>query len=393
MGHALALARGVLQPQAPAGPDLARAGAKAQVVGGEGKARLAPLRGQATAEFVQRQRGQARAQAGFHVPQRQVGGDAGHLPPFHVGPGAHRALAGEHLDAPVGQVHIGPQARHVHAGEIGEQLAVPALPARLAFGLAAQVEQGLAQVGAQAQALTPFGGRSGVEPELVVARLVARHEIQRAQLQRRLATQVVGPAHGAVLDHELGLGKKPVGGRVVTAVRPGQVQPGHLDVALRGAPHVEHRRGDHHLLEAQPPQRTDRQRGAHARQVQGFAPGGVEQPHVAQLEGGHQGGQEIGQPVVPRRSGLGPDRPHAHGYPYRGAGPAFQVGTPLADSRHNPQMQHAQGECEQAPDGQHQPEQQPRRHGKCLEGSRGGCTHRRFGGICRALMVHVHCKL
>ena len=69
-------------------------------------------------------------------------------PARDVGPGPHRAVALADFDAEVG---IAPQLRHIDAGEVAVQLAVPFLPVAMARG-----QQGLAKQAAQAESLAPF---------------------------------------------------------------------------------------------------------------------------------------------------------------------------------------------------------------------------------------------
>ncbi|WP_382322297.1 hypothetical protein ACFJGX_06120 [Hydrogenophaga sp. UC242_50] len=266
--------------------------------------------------------------------------------------------------------------------EVRVQLAAPVVPDRLTGRAATELDQGLAQAPPHAQALTPFGRRRGVEPELVRAGCVAHHEAQGPQGQRGLGAQLVRPAHGAVLDDELAQGEEPVGGAAVLLARARDVEPGHLDAALRGAPHVQHRLVDHDLFEVAVPEGAHRHRGAHQRQVQGDAAMGIEQLHVAQLERRHEGGQET------QAAGgvVGPDLAHLHRSTHRAAGPSFQLRAPFADSGHNPPIQRCPGQHEEAPGQEHEPQAKPGHHRKCLEGSRGR------GDGSRAL-IHVHRKL
>jgi hypothetical protein len=376
------LFRGVLQAQPAAGPVHAFVGTEAQVFGGHGEPGVGPLRGQAPLQVIDRQRRQFAAELDIDVAQRQVGRDAGHRAVHHIGPGAQRALARAHLDAPGREVRMGAQPFHVHVAEVGVELAGPVVPGQLVRGTAPEFDQRFAQPPEQAQARAPFGRRRGVDPELVRARGVAGHEGEVVEHQRGLAAQVIGPAHGAVADHELAQGKEPIGGTTVAFTGLCEVQASHLDAALRGAPHVQHRLVDHDLLEVAVPEGAHRQRSAHQRQVQGDAALRVEQLHVAQLERRHQGGQ----PTLAVGGAASPDLAHLHRSPYRAAGPAFQLRTPFADSGHNPPIQHGPARHEQGPSEKNEPQTKPGCHRECLEGSPGR------GDGSRAL-IHVHRKL
>ena len=375
----------VRQPHLAGGPVQAVLGAEGQVVAGDLEALRVPGRHHPAIDALQRQFGQLLAQARGHLAQAQIGGGAGHLAALDVDPGAQPPLPGAHLGAPFGEVHIGLQTRDVDRRKVAVGLAAPVVPGRLAGRPVAQVQQGLAHLGHQAEGLAPFGRRCRVQPQQVAAHAVAGHEMQVLQGQRRLPVQLVGPAHGAALDHEFGLREKPVRGAVVVRLRTRKIEAGDFDVALRRAPDVEHRRFDQQLFEPQPPERGDRHRRPHLGQQQGFAALRVEQAHVAQLQRRHQAEQEAGA-----RAGtalrLGAYGAHLDRYPHSRTGPALQVGTPFADSRHNPEMQGAPGESEQGPDRQHHPQQQPSDRRPGLLGSRGR------NGWGRAL-IHIHCKL
>ena len=373
---------GVLQSQGAAWPVHALAGAKAQVVAGDGEPVVRPLRHQPPLQFVQGQRGQIATELRVHLAQRQIGRDAGHCAVGHFGPGAQRALTSAHLHPPGGEVHVRTQSRHVHPAEVGVELAAPALPGLLAGRTPHQIDQRFAQLCAQAQALAPFGRRCRVQPELVLARGVARHKRHIAQRQRGLRAQVVRPAHRATLDRELTLGEKPVGRPSIALSLATQVQPGHLKAALRGAAHVQHRPVDHDLLEVAMPQRMHRHRRAHQRQVQGDAALRIEELDVAQLERRH----ENRQPMGALGGVVGPDVTHPNRCPYRAAGPSFQLGAPFADSGHNPPIQRGPGHHEQAPRQEHEPQTEPGCHRKRLEGSRGRSDRSRA-------LIHVHRKL
>ena len=333
--------------------------------------------------------GSCGAEAGGELLQRQIDRGAGDAAIVEIGPGAQGALARSHAHVPGRQIDIGLQARDIDLGEIGEELTAPVVPGcgtRAALGHGRKIEQGLTQATPQAQALAPLGRGRGVEAELVAARGVAHHQVQLAQGQRGLLAQVVGPAQGAVADHELGLREEPVGAAAVGLGGAGEIEPGDEDVVFGRAAHIERGRVDHQLLEAQAPQRAHRQGGVDLRQVQSLAASGVKKPHIAQLESGHEGGQPRAPGLASAALGFGADFTDLDGNPHRLGRPSFHGGAPVVDSRHNDQMNRAQGEREKAPDGHHHPQQQPRGHGECLGDSRGR------GEGSRAL-IHILCKL
>jgi hypothetical protein len=124
----------------------------------------------------------------------------------------------------------------------------------------------------------------------MTAPLIAQHQVDIAQGDRGLAAQFVGPHDGAVTDHEFGLGEDPVQQAFVGDRAPGEVQPGHIQLAICGAAHVQ--RGAVHvqLIELQPQHGPGRQRQQHPGEPQRIAPLGVEQPYIEQLEGRQQTG-------------------------------------------------------------------------------------------------------
>jgi hypothetical protein len=386
-GGAFATGNRMTDAQHPARPDVSVTGSETQVIAAEAETVGVPVGSQATLQTHQVQLGQIGTQPGPQVLQVQLGGDRTDLAALHVGPGLHAALAGEHLDVPLGQVDVATQPTHVDAGKLGVQLAAPVVPwpGRPVGGVRHQIEQGLAQAGAQAEALAPFGRRCGVQPHLVLPAAVAHHQIQLPQRQRSvgLGPQLVGPAHGALADDELGLVEEPVA-RLASAVvvAAADVQPGHFDPALGGAPHVEDRRVDDDLFDTQPPQRGHGHRHVDLRQQQGFLAPRVEQAHVAQCDDGDQGRQQ----ALFARGRLGAQFADAHRYTHTGADPSLHGRAPLADSRHNPQVEGSPAECEQSPGGQHDPQQQSGGHRKDSEGSRGSCDRRRA-------LIHVQLKL
>ena len=373
---------GVRQAQAGGRPGHALGCAKRQVLGRQLIAIAGPGGGQPALQVVDGEHRQLGTQLRLHALQSKISRDAGQLPVEHISPGAQSPLSRAHFHPPVREVHIGAQAFHVDMGEVGEHLAVPAVPGVLACAIAVQIEQGFAQATAQAQAFAPRWRRRGIHTKLVRERGVARHEVQVLQRQRRLVPQVVGPAQRATLNDKFALGKKPVGTPGVALARTGQVQAGDLDAALRGAPHIEHRAVDHDLLETAAPEGARRERGADERQLQGHAALGVDELHVAQLERGHQ----RGQPGTPVLAVAGPYFTHPNRNSHRRAGPPFQVGAPFADSGHNPRVQAEPGQRKQAPARQNQPQHESGCQRNCLEGSRGSSDGSRS-------LIHVHRKL
>lgn len=314
-----AAARGrVLQPQVAAGPAHAVGGVELQGGGRELELFLVQLAGQPPGHCAQHQRLQAPAQRGVDAVEPEVGRAAHDLAPLHVGPQAQRAAA--FADAGV-EGDIAAQARDVHVGQVGIDLAVPGLPAARAHR-----QQRLAELPAQREALAPADRRRGVEPEAVAPGRVARHEAHVGQQQGLGLALLVGPAHGAALDHQLALGEKPVGGAGLSGGVGVHVQARHVQLAEHVAAHVELRPFDVELLEIEAPQRARRHAGHHPHEAQGFPLLGVVQHHVAQFEGGKE-------TIGTRR-----DRPDAHGYPDGLAGLCLERATVIADSRHNPRV-------------------------------------------------------
>ncbi len=207
-GHA-AFGPGPGQGDVAARPFLALGGAKLQVLGRELEAVGQPPARQAPGHGGQRQRLKPLAQRAAHARQRYIGGAANDVALAHIGPGAQGAPAGLNVQAQVG---VAAQLCHVDPGKLRVELAVPVAPLPGALR-----QQRLAEQPAQAEAVTPFGRRRGVQPQRMAARAVARDEIHLAQRERRTATQFVRPAQRAAADHEFGLAEKPVGRAAVVA--------------------------------------------------------------------------------------------------------------------------------------------------------------------------------
>ncbi len=162
------LVAGVHQGHVAAGPLQAVTGAKAQALGVEVKAVGALAAAYAPRDGFESQRLEFGAEAGIHVLQRHVGCPAGDRALAHVGPGAQRAVAARQFHAQRVHADILPHAGGIDAGELGEQLPGPGVEVA---GTARQ--QGLAEHAPDAEAVTPFSGRRGVEPQQVPAVRVA----------------------------------------------------------------------------------------------------------------------------------------------------------------------------------------------------------------------------
>ena len=331
----------VAQRQIAAGPAQAIVGHELQILGGQLKAVVQPATAHPPRHRAQRQWAQVLAQGSVDLVECHVHRAAADLAALHIHPRAHGAPALRDLQ-PL-QIGVPVQARHVHAREVGEQLAAPALPVAAVRG-----QQRLAELAAQGKGCAPLGGRRGVQAHLVAARAVAQHHAHLGERQRLGATLLVGPAQRAAANRHLGLGEQPVGRRTVAlgAVAEGQARDDDAPVAL--AAHVQLGAFDIDLLEPKAQQRARRQRHHHARQAQRLASLGVQQGHVLQL---HRGDQ----PFAARADGM-----DAHRYPQCALGLLFQLRTEVADTRHNPAMQPPPGGRQQQPEG-HQGDQSPSR--------------------------------
>jgi hypothetical protein len=178
----------------------------------------------------------------------------------------------------------------------------------------------------------------------VATALVAQHQVDIAQGDGGLAADFIGPHDGAMTDHEFGLGEYPVEQAFIGVGPPGEVQPGHIQLAIGSPAHIQGRAVHIQLVELQPQHRPGRQREQHPRQPQRVAPFGVEQTHIEQLEGRQQTG------------GIRGDALDADVHPQCTRGCSFQLRAQLADSRHNEQMQSAPHRREHEPCEQQQPQ-------------------------------------
>ncbi|WP_280814345.1 hypothetical protein [Variovorax sp. TBS-050B] len=317
LGRAAARGR-MLQPEVAARPAHAVGGVELQRGGRELEEVLAELAREPAGDRAQHQRLEAAAERGIDALESEVGRAAYDPAVLHVGPEAQRAAA--LADARIDR-HVAAEAGDVHVGQVGIELAVPGLPAARAHR-----QQRLAELAAQGEALAPAGRRGGVEPQAVAPAAVARDEAHVAQEQRLGLALLVGPAHGAALDHQFALREKPVGGAGLSGGVVRHVQAGHVQLAHRVAAHVDLRALDVELLEVEAPERTRRHARDDPHKPQGFSLLGIMQDHVAQFED--------------RKQAVGPrgDRTDTHGYPDGLAGLRLERATVVADSRHNPRV-------------------------------------------------------
>ena len=136
---------------------------------------------------------------------------------------------------------------------------------------------------------------------------------------------------------QLELVKQPVQGRAVCTGTGANEQTGYPQLAVGGAPHIQHRAVYIKLLQPPAQHRPWRQRYLHTWQPQCGASLRIEQQHFVEF---NRRDQAIGS-----RS----NRADAQRYPQCSRGLLFEPRTQLGDSRHNQEMQ-------SRPDyGQHQP--------------------------------------
>ncbi len=158
----------------------------------------------------------------------------------------------------------------------------------------AAAEQRRLQPRAQREALPPVGRRRRVDAQQVAPALVAQHGVDRAQLERGRAALLVDPAQPRAAQHQLVLAQQPVGGAGVERCgrAVAEVDPGHMQPALRVAAQLGAGAVDDELVKAQLErrQRPGRQHEAHARQPQHLARTGVEQHDIGQRDRGHPAG-------------------------------------------------------------------------------------------------------
>ena len=293
----------------------------------------------------------------LHPLQAEVGAGLAQRTALPIEPQARRSLPLLHLQAqPVGRVDVAPHLRPIDPRQVGIEGAAPIAPLARA-----QLPERAGEIAAHAQALAPVRGRGGVEPELVLAPGVAQHQVDARELGHgQRGAGLVVPAQRALQQGQLGLPQQPVGQRAFVA---GVFEVAQIDAAQQPAPigaaaQLQHRAFDHDLIKAQPPQRGQRQRGAHAGQAQRFGAGGVAQHHVAQLQAGH------------RAAGVGRQGPDLDLHPQRLAGHALQRRTPLVNSWHNELMQRHPTEPQQQPRRHQQPQQRTQQPGLPVQPAR-----------------------
>ena len=118
---------------------------------------------------------------------------------------------------------------------------------------------------------------------------VAQNQVHIGQLERRRAAQLVGPAQLAVKNRDLGLGKHPVGGRVVTAAAAAlDGKARDVDLAFCIAAHIELGTVQVQLLETEMQKRAWRDRRHHLRKAQCLTTARVKQLHIGELQSGDQ---------------------------------------------------------------------------------------------------------
>ena len=281
---------GVNQRQVAARPLQAVPGAKLQAFGAE----IKPLRmlagPQTPGQQFKPQRLQLRAQPHVHIPQRHIGQCAGDLSLADVEPGAQCALAPVQCNVQRSQARIVLETRHIDPRKIPVHLPGPGHDIAGAPG-----QQRLPENSPETEAISPFRRRRRIQPHPVAVPAIAHDRIDLAQGQRRCLAHLVGPAYGAAAYDELHLREKPVRHGAVAGIAVfGHFEPADKDFSVSGAPDIQLGPLDHQLLEAQPPQRSRRQRTHHARQADRFAPLAVEQRDVIQLERGHRAQRTAG---------------------------------------------------------------------------------------------------
>ena len=319
------------QPHVAARPGQAVGVDEAQIARVQRHAVAGVAPGQATGQFAEGQRLQARPQGDRHRAQRHVGGDGAGATLLLLQPQAQRAVAVLHVHAPVGlQVDVLAQPRHVDARRAGKGLAVPVAPvARVAR------EHALAKQPDQAEALAPGRLGRGVQPQLVAAEAVAGNEQHLVQLHRWRGALLVHPAHAAVAHDHLVLREEPVGRPGIAGGVARQVDAAGQQPAIARATQLQLGGVDHQLLQLQRAERQHRERRQHARHLQRGAAFGVQHAHVAQRHRRHQPvGMRLDETDVHRRA----DGPR---------GQLLQPRTQFVDTRHNDPVQGGRGQQHQ----------------------------------------------
>src|SRR5665647_2327738 len=141
-------------------------------------------------------------------------------------------------------------ARHLDAAEVGIHLSRPG-------GKGARLDrpQRLFENSPEREAVTPFGRWRGIQAHQMALSAIAHDPVDLRQRQWRRGMQLVGPAHGATTDHELGLREKPIRRSAVAGVLAApDLQPADKDFSGGTAPDVEIGLVDIKLLKAQPPE-------------------------------------------------------------------------------------------------------------------------------------------
>ena len=149
-------------------------------------------------------------------------------------------------------------------------------------------QQRLTVVAHDGESLAPFRWRRGVQPQLMAPALVAQHQIDSLQLQRRRLAHLIDPLQLALVNGDFGLRKNPVTVRAPgLAVRNSNARDKNLPVG--GAANGQIGAVYINLLDSQRQQRMGRDSHHHLGQAQGLTlAGGVFEHHIAQLESGDQ---------------------------------------------------------------------------------------------------------
>ena len=338
-------------------PALAVSGGKLQVAPLQRKAFGPGFPNHAASHVAQVQRAQVFGKARLNAVDRHIGRGALPLAVFHIQPHAQRAAGGLQVHT---RADVLAQRGHVQLRELG-------------IHGARQVRQGdlgppqrRAQIRLPRKALAPLGGRRGRQAQAVLVVVVAQRQVQRLQRERRGASQRVAQVHLAALNQHMALLQEPVPGVTasVSCLLAGYFKTGHHNAAVLAALDLQLGHIEAQLVERQLPGRQRRHGHARLRQIQRDFARGRQQAHATELE------------LWPPAVGAGRDVADFD----RGAqalrGPARDVGSPLVDSRHNPNVQQHPGQHrdeQQHPKPTRSPTQQSREPAQIRRGN--DCRH------------------